>query len=829
MPFFTVGAIAVEEAIAIAAAEAAAAAAAEAATVAAAEAAAVAAAEGATAAAAEAAATTAAAEAASTVGTAAAAEAGAGATSSAIGEGAAQGIVEAAPELLAEAAPELGGAGASGIAEAAPQAAQELAVQGAEAAQAAATDIAQGTAQMPAGIEQVATPQPAGVEAVAPPEPAGLEQIQPAGIEPVQPAQSPTDQLAQELQSQITQAGQQPLQPSPYEPTASTQGTTDVGGQGLVEKTGGQMAPTEPTPQAPSDMGGQSVAEQTGGKMGNGTEIAPKEAAGSNPFMQGVDKAMKYLPLAMAGAGIVNAMAGGNNQQTMPTQSYTGPLNKYKLSGDFKGSQATPQVYKPTYAAQGGIMDAGPVERMTQNSIGQNRMYPQGQQDATQFATPTQMPTSAEVVRSSYEPSVNSYTGEPVSMARGGRAGKDLEAQFERYYEMQFGQGVNPESHDPEYVGKAGIFYDNDPDTRSKDALSAAMIRQKKNAQRTNMPTEPFGISPQPLGSIKVGPASAKDKKSASSDDDDFAEGGIAQIKSYGIGGEIASYMEKASPGGFVGDTQDKMYSLAHPGGWLGEKAEEIAPGGTLGMIHDAAPGRAEYVKRKKAGMPQKSFAEGGFTSGMTGGFTPNKSSQPINAAPRQTVRYETTTDESGATSQYPVVDTYYPSQSSLAASFKAQPDVAPNAYKPSYESYGAGITGINPERRMAAERFAGAMPTRSGRSLEERFGGAMPAMAAGGSAYDLGSYAHGGNPRLLKGPGDGMSDNIPATIGGKQPARLADGEFVFPADVVSALGNGSTEAGARELHAMMDRIRNSAHGKKTQQRKINPKKALGK
>ena len=52
------------------------------------------------------------------------------------------------------------------------------------------------------------------------------------------------------------------------------------------------------------------------------------------------------------------------------------------------------------------------------------------------------------------------------------------------------------------------------------------------------------------------------------------------------------------------------------------------------------------------------------------------------------------------------------------------------------------------------------------------------------------------------------MSDDIPATIGGKQPARLADGEFVVPARIVSELGNGSTEAGARKLYAMMDRIR---------------------
>ena len=82
--------------------------------------------------------------------------------------------------------------------------------------------------------------------------------------------------------------------------------------------------------------------------------------------------------------------------------------------------------------------------------------------------------------------------------------------------------------------------------------------------------------------------------------------------------------------------------------------------------------------------------------------------------------------------------------------------------------------------------------------------GGLMAAhYAMGGST--LGSYSDGG--RLLRGPGDGVSDSIPAVIGNKQPARLADGEFVVPARIVSELGNGSTEAGARKLYAMMDRI----------------------
>jgi hypothetical protein len=89
---------------------------------------------------------------------------------------------------------------------------------------------------------------------------------------------------------------------------------------------------------------------------------------------------------------------------------------------------------------------------------------------------------------------------------------------------------------------------------------------------------------------------------------------------------------------------------------------------------------------------------------------------------------------------------------------------------------------------------------------------GQIKTAAAGGS---IGGYSDGG--RMLKGPGDGMSDSIPATIGRKQPARLADGEFVVPADVVSHLGNGSTDAGAKRLYSMMDRVRKARTGKKKQ------------
>ena len=90
--------------------------------------------------------------------------------------------------------------------------------------------------------------------------------------------------------------------------------------------------------------------------------------------------------------------------------------------------------------------------------------------------------------------------------------------------------------------------------------------------------------------------------------------------------------------------------------------------------------------------------------------------------------------------------------------------------------------------------------------------------MFAAGGISNLGDYSDGG--RLLKGPGDGVSDSIPATIADKRPARLADGEFVVPARIVSELGNGSTEAGARKLYAMMDRVQ-KARGKTTGRNRV--------
>jgi hypothetical protein len=137
--------------------------------------------------------------------------------------------------------------------------------------------------------------------------------------------------------------------------------------------------------------------------------------------------------------------------------------------------------------------------------------------------------------------------------------------------------------------------------------------------------------------------------------------------------------------------------------------------------------------------------------------------------------------------------------------------------YNPNTQNYSAatGVPGGEQQYfRPAYTRMAeGGVASAPMQPLEPSTSRDSAVRYAGGGISHLGDYSDGG--RLLKGPGDGVSDSIPATIANKQPARLAYGEFVVPARIVSELGNGSTEAGARKLYAMMDRVQ-KARGKTT-------------
>jgi hypothetical protein len=114
--------------------------------------------------------------------------------------------------------------------------------------------------------------------------------------------------------------------------------------------------------------------------------------------------------------------------------------------------------------------------------------------------------------------------------------------------------------------------------------------------------------------------------------------------------------------------------------------------------------------------------------------------------------------------------------------------------------------TGLQPVGALGEIELMPAMQKQAMLEAQAKNQIAQEAKRGGLMDSHLGDYSDGG--RLLKGPGDGVSDSIPATIGGKQAARLAEGEFVIPARIVSELGNGSTDAGAKRLYAMMDRVK---------------------
>lgn len=163
----------------------------------------------------------------------------------------------------------------------------------------------------------------------------------------------------------------------------------------------------------------------------------------------------------------------------------------------------------------------------------------------------------------------------------------------------------------------------------------------------------------------------------------------------------------------------------------------------------------------------------------------------------------------------------------------QAQREVVPNTYDPNrrpgsggqryftdiqYNPIEEGATITEPTSAEGLAALNAANPARQERKLDPVQ--SAQTLAAGGIAQlKQGKY--------LNGKTDGMADKVPASIEGAQEARLSDGEFVIPADVVSHLGNGNSDAGAKVLGDMMSRVRKERTGNSKQGKQINPKKFL--
>ena len=247
--------------------------------------------------------------------------------------------------------------------------------------------------------------------------------------------------------------------------------------------------------------------------------------------------------------------------------------------------------------------------------------------------------------------------------------------------------------------------------------------------------------------------------------------------------------------------------------------SDAAAAGGTdlLGSIgdflgsSDTLSAIASFFGFKDGGAIANAYAPGGLAALAHGGHVKHYAGDAGSLVNNASEAYENSNlNEAGAYKNDPL-EAFYKTVPSSVMRTPAGAGLAAALYSPALN--------IGDQQQMDAIRQQMHSPT--SQYVNGRMRHTMSNMAHGGMAdggYNLGGYSDGG--RLLRGPGDGVSDDIPATIGHKQPARLADGEFVVPARIVSELGNGSTEAGARRLYAMMDRIQ-KARGKTVGKNKV--------
>jgi hypothetical protein len=443
----------------------------------------------------------------------------------------------------------------------------------------------------------------------------------------------------------------------------------------------------------------------------------------------------------LTGAGIygVASATGMLNQKPQtfgqqPTSSFNNP---YKFSPNFQGSHPTANVYKPSYAgyvgsgyAGGGITQANPNpptpglmdggDTANIDFMGKD-MYPMSQQDTAHYATPSQMPTSAQQTMASYEPATNPLTGEATAhMAAGGQV--------------------------PGYAGGGSLL---------QQLIDAA-------TQSGQMPTQDQYLEAQGLHS-SFNPEYAFDKQNAK----------FVPMSSI-------TPMDQAIP-------QPAASTPSDSGGGGGAYAGGSMPN----ELNYASGGIAHYYRGDLA----TSSGGRGDVYGASQRFL-----EMYDPSSRYTPPADATHPDVGIFSD---TNPSTRDKSALEATNLRQ-----TALNKKFGVRGANYT--KPTVSMGQVNVG--TPTKDDGSSDQ-----VLAASGGIMGANLGGYAAGGNPRLLKGPGDGMSDSIPATIGNRQPARLADGEFVVPADVVSGLGNGSTDAGAKLLHQMMDKVRMDRTGKKKQ------------
>ena len=527
-----------------------------------------------------------------------------------------------------------------------------------------------------------------------------------------------------------------------------------------------------------------------------------------------------YAGLAQAGLMAATPALSQQTKYTPPT-----PVSQKSIAPRYKFSpgMATPTpvasasgventYFRPQYTAISdeeakniyGFAGGGPVEAMSNaNAIGANTGFPQAYLHNPAYATPYQTPMSQNVLTGAGDTSVDPYTGEQ-RMASGGMS---YDPQTQRYtggisdayspanrdvniYNDTSGPGTaggpsggpnsstgSTSSGSPtgSTIGDLGYAISNQSISpiaamvagAMMDALSSTSVNSVNAVNGMDAASDAATAGGASSGAGADGPAGAGSTGMGS---DVGGEGGASSSGSGGDGGGearggLAPYFKHHMAAGGKANayrtTLDDSLATAYA------KAQEKNDTTTMRAIED----EMEIREANNAGMTQGLSG----MKGLAGGGISGTGSLDLNIP----------LDFGGA-------------GNGGGGAFGG-------ANANGYQAVGSGF------QDQLAPTIENQQATVDPNSIT---GFAYGGMATGGISdahYNLGGYSDGG--RLLRGPGDGVSDSIPAVIGKKQPARLADGEFVVPARIVSELGNGSTEAGARRLYAMMDRIQ-AARGK---------------
>jgi len=523
----------------------------------------------------------------------------------------------------------------------------------------------------------------------------------------------------------------------------------------------------------------------------NNKPTVPGSTAQKNPF------GLKTIPRDENGNPIFNA-----SLPTPPNPAYKPVYPNYQTN-----------PYTPVGAAEGGVMKMAvggsapqigtPAQNTTMDSsVGNNTMFPMSEMARSYYATPTQLPAGINAQNNpnpagqsnapqipGYGPKLDTNTGQMINnFADGGLANLPYVQQSQ-----------NQPSTSNGYTPAGG---------------GSTYGQGQYSPQTMVMPT--MGLDPQSPFSQMGMPTQ-------------FAQGGIAQYAGDKYGSMIKGYEDMQSGletatkrkmldtptpdvGIYTPDSETKgmdsldaaMHYLNKNMAVLPKSNNTIKKTGSLGAIsHTPAAQAAQETaaaQKAKESIAKESNPSEAKEGGVIGMAFGGRSSATQTAPTGQKLNPQIQGGIYGdlARTISPIMS-QQPQNNSFVAS---QPSMQGHVYQPGYANYAQSPYQAQPMLNPAQLQAASQAYLNQGIPTPTR------TMAAGGLSMGghLGNYSDGGH--LLKGPGDGVSDSIPATIGGKQPARLAEGEFVIPARIVSELGNGSTDAGAKRLYAMMDRIK---------------------